>query len=206
MARSAKPAAGENHNANDYDKYVQELEAKLAMYEQKEIEKEDEELNISQTDYVKVVSLLPYRLNLCTREKGQGRVYRFDKFGQVKRIIYSDLADIIEVNRGFLEAGYFIILNPKVIRLHGLDDISSSILTKEKIEQIVEGMDDKLALYSSANKEQQELIVELFINKLVSNPDKVDLNMVDKLSRLSGVNIPEKAQDAKAILGFMGKQ
>lgn len=205
MARTAKPAAGENHNANDYDKYVQELEAKLAMYEQREMEKEDEDLSISQTDYVKVVSLLPYRLNLCTREKGQGRVYRFDKFGQVKRIIYSDLADIIEVNRGFLESGYFIILSPKVIRLHGLDDISASILTKEKIEQVVDGMDDKLALYSSANKEQQELIVELFINKLVSNPESVDLNMVDKLSRLSGVNISEKAQDAKAILGFMGK-
>jgi hypothetical protein len=73
--------------------------------EAKDVDETSEEIIISQTDYIKVMSLLPYRLNLCTRERGQGKVYRFDKLFQVKKIIYSDLVDILEVNRDFMEAG-----------------------------------------------------------------------------------------------------
>jgi hypothetical protein len=182
---------------DSYNVYVKELEAKLLMYETKESQ---EEIVISQTDYIKVMSLLPYRLNLCTRERGQGKIYKFDTFGQIKKIIYSDLVDILEVCHDFLESGYFIILSPKVVRLHGFDEAYSKILTKEKIEEILNGTDEELALYSSANEKQQMVIVDLVIDKMLANPESVDLNMIDRLSRLSGVNISQKVEDTRFIL------
>jgi hypothetical protein len=188
-----------NAVSDGYNAYVKELEAKLALYEKNEVDEGSAEIVVLQTDYIKIMSLLPYKLNLATREKGQGKIYKFEKFGQIKKIIYSDLVDILEVNRGFLEAGYFIILSPKVVRLNGLDEIHNKILTKEKIEQILAGTDEGLALYSSANERQQKVIVELFVDKLIADPSSLDLNMVDRLSRLSGVNITQKAEESRQL-------
>jgi hypothetical protein len=201
MARtlgSKNRAAGDNHNA--HDQYVKDLEDKLAIYEAKDVEVEVEDSPIPQTEYIKVMSLIPYRLNLCTKEKGQGKIYRFDSLYQVKRIIYSDMVDILEVNREFLEAGYFIILNPKLIRSHGLDDTYDKILTKEKIEQIWDGTDESIALFTIANKKQQDVIAEIVVDKLVHASGVIDLNLVDKLSRISGINIAQKAENAKALM------
>ena len=195
MGRPKK--ASSESAGNSYNDYVKGLEAKLLLYEARE--EPQEEIIISQTDYIKVMSLLSHRLNLCTRERGQGKVYKFDNFGQVKKIIYSDLVDILEVCHDFLESGFFIILSPKVVRLHGLDEAYTKILTKEKIEQILNGSDEGLALYSSANEKQQIAIVDLVIDKMLANPDSVDLNMIDRLSRLSGVNISQKVEDTRFI-------
>ena len=162
----------------------------------------DEGYDVAPDTYIPVMSLLPYPLNLSTREAGRGNVKKFTRFGEVKRIIYSDLVDIMEVHSNFLEAGFFYIMNPLVIRHHGLDEIYSKILTKEKIEQILSttSTEECLSLYKSANSKQQETIVELVIEKLVSEPDSVDLNVVDRLSRESHVKISERASEIRSSL------
>jgi len=194
MARTkGSKAAGTTTNA--YDKHVKELEDKVAMYEAKEMAGGDEELNISQTEYIRIMSMLPYKLNLCTKERGQGNVYKFEKLFQIKRIIYSDLVQILEVNRSFLEKGKFLILNEKVIRANGLDDVVAGILTKDKIEEILEGTNESIALYTSAGDEQKKVILEMIVNKLMEDPNSIDLNVVDKLSRLCKLDLLQKAND-----------
>lgn len=161
------------------------------------------DIRIAPDEYISVMSLIPYHLNLSTRERGLGKTYKFERFGQVKRILYSDLVDIFETHPLFLEAGSFYILSEKVIRHHGLNDIYKNILTKEKIEAILTGegknVEDCVALYQSANKSQQEVITSYMVDKLVENPDVLDLNLVDRISRISGINITEKANDTREV-------
>jgi hypothetical protein len=158
------------------------------------------EKKVQQDDYVSVMSLLPYNLNLSTKQGGQGNVKKFTKFGEVKQIMYKDLVDIMEVNSSFLEAGYFYILNPEIIRQHGLGEVYSRILTKEKIEDVMTSNSEEcLTLYNSANDKQKEIIVELLTDKLRDEPEMVNLNVVDKISRASKVNITEKAEDARLL-------
>jgi len=193
------------------DKYIKELEeengllqAQLAergaLLVKENIEYEEEEFDISPTSYVKVMSLLPHRLNLCTKERGQGNVYKFDTLFQIKRIIYKDLSEILEVNRNFLESGYFIILNKKVVRLNGLDEIQDKNLDKEKIEKIFLGTDEGLSLYVSASETQQKVIIDTLVEKMIANPNSVDLNTVDKISRISKINLSQKAEDGRFLL------
>jgi hypothetical protein len=190
------------------DNKIAELEARLAKFEKgaaveeksTEVNQESsEEIKITPDEYIQVMSLIPFHLNLSTRERGGGKTYKFDRFGQVKRILYSDLVDIFETHPAFLEAGYFYILSPKVIRHHGLDDIYKNILTKEKIEEILvaenKNVEGCIALYQSANKSQQDIIISFMVDKLVENPDALDLNFVDRISRLSGIKIADKAKD-----------
>jgi hypothetical protein len=159
-------------------------------------------------DYVPVMSLLPYRLNLSTKEGGQGDIKKFTRFGEVKNILYKDLVDIIEVDRSFMEAGYFYILDPVVIRQHGLDEVYSKILTKEKIDEILNNINTEycIDLYNSANPEQQKVIVHLLIEKVKADPNSVNLYTVDRISRLSKIDIANKAEQEKVFQAELAEQ
>jgi len=147
-------------------------------------------------EYITVMSLLPYTLILTTQPLGGGSVKRFTKFGETKRILYSDLVDILESCKSFAEAGYFYIMDKSVVRRHGLDDLYSRILTKEKIQEIVDNQaDNSVALYNSANPLQQETIIQMLIEKVTVSPEAVDMNVVDKISRVSGIDIAKRAKE-----------
>lgn len=163
-------------------------------------QKEDRPGKVQQDEYISVVSLIPYTLNLSTKEGGQGSVKKFTKFGEVKQILYKDLVDIMEVNSSFMEAGYFYILNKNVIRQHGLDDIYSKILTKEKIEEIIRvDSDNALTLYNSATDQQKEIIVELLIDRAKKDANSLDMNIVSKISKAAKVDILAKADEARDL-------
>lgn len=195
--------------SSEEKKELEILRARLAELEQStnsvepEVEqrKEAKRDKVLLDDYVPVISLLPYRLNLATKEGGQGDIKKFTKFGEVKNILYKDLVDIIEINRSFMEAGYFYILDPIVIRQHGLDEVYSKILTKEKIEDILNNTDSEycVALYNSANPEQQKVIVQLFVDKVKADPNSVNLYTVDRISRLSKIDITQRAEEENAL-------
>lgn len=151
-------------------------------------------------DMVPVMSLLPYTLNLSTKEQGQGSTKKFTRFGEIKQVLYKDLIDILDNHANFLEAGFFYILSPAVIKQHGLGDVYSKILTKEKMEELLSLRDEEcLKVYSSANDKQKEVLIELVIDKVRDNPESVNLNLVDRLSRLSKVEIIKRAEDEREI-------
>lgn len=193
----------------DEKKEVELLKARLAELQSISTSEPQEEQSTKEAkrdkvlldDYVPVMSLLPYRLNLSTKEGGQGDIKKFTRFGEVKNILYKDLVDILEVDRSFMEAGYFYILDPVVIRQHGLDETYSKILTKEKIEEILNNANSEycVQLYQTANPEQQKVIVQLFIEKMTKEPESVNLYTVDRISSLSKVKIQEIVQESKEL-------
>lgn len=163
------------------------------------------DIKIAQDQYIKVISLVDNELILTTKPYGHGgKPFTFRNQFEVKRILYSDLVDILESHPTFVENGYFYISDSNVIRKHGLDDVYKNILTKEKIERIMSGnSNDAVTLFKSANPAQQTMITEMLIKKLSENPDSIDLNMVDKISRASGVKIQEKAEEAREFAELM---
>lgn len=160
-------------------------------------ESEVESLEIRAEEYIKVVSLCPFRLNLSTDAGGKGKRYSFDAFGQEKMIPYGKLVEIMETNSSFLESGFFYIMDSRVIRLHGLDETYEKLLTQEKIEEVLACKGDAVALYDSANKRQKEMIVSMFISKVRDDENSVDFNVISQISRLSKIDIAEKANEAR---------
>jgi len=180
---------------------IAELRNMLNSSSNNELIEEKETKKIQADDYIPVMSLIPHTLNLSTKGGGQGSIKRFTKFGETKNILYRELVDIIENHRNFMEAGYFYILNSDVIRLHGLDEIYTKILTKEKIEDIISTKGDEcIELYKAANLQQKEIILELLIEKTFNDIDSINLNIIDKISRDSGVDILEKAENRKKLM------
>jgi len=178
------------------------LVAKLA-----EAERENEKLRqglvgddemIRLDSYIEVMSLFPGTLSLSTESLGKGKKFTFRKFGEVKRMLYNDFASVIEHYSRFLEEGYFYILNERVIRKHGLNDIYERILTKEQIEKIIQ-CDPKVAIkfYEQATSSQREFVNGMLVNEIKNgNPD---LNIVSKISKLADVDLVKIAKDSKEL-------
>lgn len=176
-------------------KQIEELQAKIETMMSK---KEDQPVSkISSDDDVPVMSLSIWPMTLMTKKYGKGEEYEFSHFGEIKNIIYSHLSGIIEANRSFVEAPYFYIMDERVVKRHGLADLYSKILKKDQIDKILD-CDSKtaVALYKSAPKRQQEIIVESLIRKIYDGYE-VDMNIVNDISREAKVDIMDKVKRAK---------
>ena len=160
---------------------------------------ENDNINISSDSYIKVMSLTPYHLTLTTQALGKGKKFDFKGFGEVKRILYRDLVDIMEQHSNFLMEGYYVILNRDVIRKHGLDDAYEKILDKSNIEKILSGnQSDAVNLFKSCNDTQREHISNMITAKIVAG-ESVDLNLLDRLSRVIGYDIAERGEEMKKV-------
>ena len=175
------------------NKQAKETPIKKADY----VDEDDDGTNISSDTYIKVMSLTPYYLTLTTQEHGKGKKFNFEKYGDVKRILYHYLCDIMEQHPNFLEEFYYVILNRDVVRKHGLDDLYSTILSKEMIEKILDGTQtsDAVSVIKSASKSQQKMIAQMFIDRRLTGQE-VDLNLWDKIERATGINMQEQYDSA----------
>jgi hypothetical protein len=160
---------------------------------------ENQEKPILADEFIELVSLTPYKLNLSTEPSGKGRVIKFEKFGDTRRISYSDLTRIIETNQTFLESGYFYILDERVIKKHGLSYAYEAILTKDKLEQVFNLGTNSIALYKSASDVQKKFIHQIIIDKLIKGED-LDLNLVSQIEKIGGINLMQLANEAKESL------
>jgi len=200
-----KTSVVKEEGSNDVESLKKEIERLKSLLEKEKTKDENymdedgEGLSISSDAYIKVMSLTPYLLTLTTQEYGRGKKFNFEKFGDVKRILYRDLTDIMEQHQNFLNEGYFVILNRDVVRKHGLDDTYKNILTKEMLESIMSGnQSDAVNLFKACNDTQKEFISNMLIEKMM-NGQFVDLNLLDRLSRVIGYNIVEREQEMEKI-------
>jgi hypothetical protein len=181
-------------------KNIKEIKEKAKIMEQSVVDEYEDEIDISPQKYVTVISLTPNQLNLSTQPGGKGKVVTFNTFGEQKRIMYSNLVDIMDSAPGFLERGCYYIAEKRVIRKHGLDDLYKTILTKQVIENMLsESMSDEdvTTLYKSANPTQQGVIIDLITRKIMSDEKSIDMNMVANISKISGVDILKQVEDNK---------
>ena len=201
-----------NKSSKETAKVVEKKTSADETLERRELAKENAELRrklqeqedntgIPLDAYIEVMSLVPFKLNLSTEKMGKGRQFSFSRYGEIKRILYNDLASIFENYRTFMEQGYFYILSQKVIRKHGLDDMYLDILSKEEIDKILSfDLKSAIPLYKKAGVIQREIIdgmlVKIVKNKAVSD---IDFNIISKISEIGGRNILEIAQDMKKL-------
>jgi hypothetical protein len=163
--------------------------------EKSEILVEDDDFEIKPNKYIKVMSLNFGKLVLTTEGRGQGKVFTFNKFGDVKNIVYADLANLIHHQQSFAEQGRFYVFDKNVVKNHGLVEYYNKFMTREKIEHILdENRDEIISLFTNTTDAQKESIVNILIKKIIDGED-VDVNKVDVISRIYGKNIYDVARD-----------
>jgi len=147
--------------------------------------------------FIKVMSLTNNKLTISTEGYGKGTLYNFIDFGEIQPIMYEDVAKIIHNNQHHARNGAFYIMNPQVVKLHGLTNYYEKLLTKDTILNILNLSGDEMThLFKGTTKQIQETIVSLLVERIV-NDEYVDLNKLQIISNAYGKDINSMAQEIK---------
>jgi len=158
----------------------------------------DEYVDIPANKYIKVISLTNHQLVLTTQPNGQGKSYIFNRFGDARNIIFSDLQDVVHNQERFAREGKFYIADKHAIRVLGLELEYDKLLDRKGIESILTFDNETISsIFSSATIAQKEAIVSLLVGKIKMGGENIDLNKVDVISRVCGKNIIEMARPEK---------
>jgi hypothetical protein len=146
-----------------------------------------------------VISLSDGGVSLKTKPGGDGKIFRFDKFGHSVTITYTDLQDIISTNRSFIEDGIVYICDEDVIKNNYLENAYSKFLTIETINNIFSFPKDKIIdMIKNTTEELQDSVIS-FIIKKINNNEYVDMNKVDAIGKSCKIpcNILELAEQKR---------
>ena len=150
-------------------------------------------------EYIDIMNICPMALTLSTEPHGRGRLINFSKFGDKRRVSYTDLVRIMDSHPTFVEKGFFYILDERVIRKHGLQEVYGNILNKEMLDKILDMGVDALDIYQSANETQRGFINDVLIRR-IRDEVYVDLNLVSRIEKIAGVSIIEKGRQVRELM------
>jgi hypothetical protein len=203
VKKASKRIPAETRNEVDLLKRIKELESLVKAQGLKV----DNTPIISSEEYIEVISLCPYSVTVTTEPKGRGYYYTWPRFGGIYTIMYSDLQRLIKnhgngVYTDFFREGYLYINNPAIVRKSGLQEVYKNLLNYEQFEEVLKCESEKcIELFKSATSTHRKFICQLLIDKLV-NGEKLDLNIIDQLSRIAKIEIVKEAEDAKSFLPY----
>lgn len=147
--------------------------------------------------YIKVYNMLNNKLNISTEKDGKGRVYTFHTFGHSNLILNDDLVDIVRNQYSAATEGKFFIADKEFVDTLGLTRFYEKIISPEELLRVIETKKSKEAvdIFKSVTPSQQQTIIDLLVLRVKDN--KYDADVVDKISRESGIKIIAKAEEAK---------
>lgn len=145
---------------------------------------------------VKVMSLVPNKYNLCTQERGRGRIYTFLEFGDIVTMKTSELEEILSIQkqRKQAEQGYFYILDKDIVADQDLEDVYETINTKEIMEHVFRlDNDDCVEVFCGLDKNLQESVATQ-IAEMLNSGVKLDRNKIADIAFKTDIDIEEIAK------------
>ena len=153
---------------------------------------------------IKVISMFFGSLNLCNnKNRSAGKVITFDRFGQVKSILYHDLVDFVNNERKFAEEGYFYILDKNAVYHLGLSENYTKLIDSNIMKNILSyGISDIEAIVANMTPVQQNTLVQYLASKIY-NDESVDMNKIELINKITGQNINNIVQEQKEMASAM---
>lgn len=187
VAEEKKTTVDVNEELMKQLKEMQEQLAKLKAENDslKESQVEEEEELTGDTE-IMVISQTIGGLTISTEGNGIGTVYRFDKFGDIQDIPFSDLKEIVKNKPNFAKEGVYYIANEKAVKKLRLTSDYKNIIGNELFSHLLDEKPDVIVeAYKKAPRLQKEQIVGMIEEKL-ANKEEVDGNVLVKIGKLCG--------------------
>lgn len=181
---------------------IDELKAQLAemqkmfakMQTPAKVEKERKSIGSTK---IKVMSLLPYQLNLTTEPLGGGKIYSFYNYGETQKIKFSDLEDIVHNHRRNMEDGVFYICDRSAIEELELDDEYEAIFDKVGVDSIVDLKDQtSVETFLILSEDMKDSVSRRIVEK-INEGAEYNLNFLAEIQRRCGVDIITMAEESK---------
>lgn len=176
----------------EMEKQIQELKSENQALKN-DTEETIEELN-GDTEIV-VISQFVGRLVISTLGNGSGTVYRFEKFGDIQDIPFSDLKEIVKNKPNFAKEGLYYIANEQAVKKLRLTKDYEHIVNNDIFSHLLDEKSDVIIkAYEDAPKLQREQIVTMIEERLANKKD-VDGNVLLKIGKLCGKDFLRVEED-----------
>lgn len=139
---------------------------------------------------------------LCLNVNGSVAI-NFDKYGDIKPVLYSELMNIVNNNRLFAEEGAFYIMDDASVKYLGLSRYYDSILSYDEIEQLESCSDEELRTIIPKVSDFQKDVISLVFASRMYNDEPVDRNKVEVISKACEIDIAKRAREMKEIADNM---
>lgn len=139
---------------------------------------------------------------LCLNVRGNVAI-NFEKYGDIKPVLYSELVNIVNNNRSFAENGTFYIMDDSAVFYLGLARFYDHIMSWEDIENIETFSDDTLRQMLPKISDFQKDVLSLVLATKIFNNELVDMNKVDVISKVCNIDIVGKAREMREISNNM---
>lgn len=139
---------------------------------------------------------------LCLNVNGNVAI-NFEKYGDIKPVLYSELVNIVNNNRSFAENGTFYIMDDSAVFYLGLARFYDHIMSWEDIENIETFSDGTLRQMLPKISDFQKDVLSLVLATKIFNNESVDMNKVDVISKVCNIDIVGKAREMREISNNM---
>ena len=139
---------------------------------------------------------------LCLNVNGSVAI-NFDKYGDIKPVLYSELMNIVNNNRRFAEEGAFYIMDDASVKYLGLSRYYDNILSYDEIESLESYSDDELRTIVPKISDFQKDVVSLVFANRIYNDEQVDRNKIEVISKACEIDIARRAREMKQIADNM---
>ena len=139
---------------------------------------------------------------LCLNVNGSVAI-NFDKYGDIKPVLYSELMNIVNNNRRFAEEGAFYIMDDASVKYLGLSRYYDNILSYDEIESLESYSDDELRTIIPKISDFQKDVVSLVFANRIYNDEQVDRNKIEVISKACEIDIAKRAREMKQIADNM---
>ena len=139
---------------------------------------------------------------LCLNVNGSVAI-NFDKYGDIKPVLYSELMNIVNNNRRFAEEGAFYIMDDASVKYLGLSRYYDNILSYDEIESLESYSDDEIRTIVPKISDFQKDVVSLVFANRIYNDEQVDRNKIEVISKACEIDIAKRAREMKQIADNM---
>lgn len=150
---------------------------------------------------IKVISLCSNQLDLSQYERGEGKVYRFNKLGNSRNIPANILDDIVSTHLSLAEKGYFYICDEDFVREHGLEGDYENLIQADVIDALIKEKKDVIKeVLSTCKITQLDTILDVVAQKVIDK--QITLDELEDSGKISIINKVYKERKDNSLYDF----
>lgn len=143
--------------------------------------------------YIPVMSLT----NTLMILKGNNKFYKFAKYGDIIRIVYADVMDIVHNHNNMAIDGAFYIMDEQVVDVQGLREFYTKVLDKKALDELItKSAKEFEKVFSTLSDTQKKTILNNVVQAMIDGED-ISANIVTAVNKACGANVDTMVDEFK---------
>lgn len=160
---------------------------------------EKESVQFKDTDLINVMSGINGML--IHRSRDTGKEYRFNGFGQIRKMEYKELVNIRNLTPKSFDEGWLVILNKDIIKDFGYEEMYENMLTPKNIKEIFSKDADEVRDFVTQLPRSMQVTIVDTAREMYRNGKLDKKSIIDVIQNTFDISLDDNAPISTFIKG-----